>query len=151
MENKEKNMISLELYDVEHFEQYVKNNYKPQKDMNDIIEVSDREVRDFFVSECKPEYIIIEYSGGIDDIERDFSLINNKIYKKFLIHISLPVSAQITDVNNVLNKLAKINMCTTAEYIVHIEVDNRLVDERFKFKLISPCYTYLDIWKWKKL
>ena len=144
-------MISLELYDGEHFEQYIKSNYKPQKDVNDIIEVSDREVRDFLISEHKPNYIIIEYYGCADSIERDFSLINNRIYKKFLIHIVLPISAQITDVNGILDKFAKINMCTTAEYIVHIEVDKHLKDDSFRIKLISPCYTYLDIWKLERL
>ena len=132
----------------EEFKKFVIENYVSTIDEHDMLKISSGEIVNYLCSE-KHDFVMIEYFGDTSSIEQNFSFVSNKIYKKFLLHFVISPTTGFLELAETVEKLGKINICSVPEYITHIEIDDTLRKDKFKFRILSPCYTYLDIWTFK--
>ena len=132
----------------EEFKKFVIENYVSTIDEHDMLKISSGEIVNYLCSE-KHDFVMIEYFGDTSSIEQNFSFVSNKIYKKFLLHFVISPTTGFLELAETVERLGKVNICSDPEYITHIEIDDTLRKDKFKFRILSPCYTYLDIWTFK--
>ncbi len=138
-------MISVTLYNKSELGAYLRREYKPGKSSHDIIADSEREISEYFSSEDKDAWMVIEYRGALEKIKEHLSLFTVKYINKYFLHVIIPPTATIELPEKVMAEVNKFNMSFTDDFIINMKYDDTYSSEEVGFRLICPRYTYADM------
>ena len=139
-------MISVTLYKKDEFADFLRSNFKPGKSADDIIADSDREICEYFSTEDKDTWIVIDYRGVPEKILDHLNMFTVKYVRKYFLQIIIPRSAGMELPQKVMESINGFNMGTSSEdFILNMKYDAGLRDNEVAFRLICPKYTYADM------
>ncbi len=138
-------MISLTVYNKSEISEFLRREYKPGKSEHDIIADSEREISEYFSTENKDLWLVIDYRGALSKIKEHLELFSVKYVNKYFLQIIIPTSATIELPEKVMDEIRKFNMGYTDDFIINMKYDSSYSDDEVGFRLICPKYTYADM------
>jgi len=139
-------MISVTLLNKDEFVEYLFNQFKPGKSPDDIISDSYKEIGEYFSTENKDTWMVIEYRGVPEKILDHLNVFTVKYVHKYYLQINIPHEAGMELPETVMKTLRKFNMgVSTDDFILNMKYDGTLLSNQVGFRLICPKYTYADM------
>jgi len=141
-------MIKAELVSGARVRSFIRQNYTNEYGAN-MIEAGADDILEFFSGEDKNEWFIIEYRGKIDSIAEYLSLLTYKVFIKCFVDISISENGSMLDVSEIVNTITAANAYKDGATEIRVGFDAALSDKEVSFILISPRYSYKDMWSVK--
>ncbi len=138
-------MIKVEIVSGAKVRSFIRQNYTNAYGEN-MIEAGADDILEFFSGEDKSEWFMIEYRGGIGKIAEYLSLLAYKVFIKCFVDISVSESGSMLDVSDIVNTITDANAYKDGATEIRVSFDDTLSDKEVSFKLISPRYSYKDMW-----
>ena len=139
-------MVSVTLYKKDEFAEYLFGEFKAGKTPDDIISDSYKEIGDYFRTEDKDVWMVIEYRGVPEKILDHLNVFTVKYVHKYFLQIIKPREAGMELPEKVMETIKKFNMgANTEDFILNMKYDGTLKADEVAFRLICPKYTYADM------
>ena len=139
-------MVSVTLYNKAEFTDYLISNFKAGKSADDIISDSYKEISEYFKTENKDVWMVIEYRGLPEKILDHLNVFTVKYVHKYFLQIIIPREAGMDLPEKVMENIRKFNMGVNSDdFILNMKYDGSLKAEEVAFRLICPKYTYADM------
>ena len=139
-------MVSVTLYKKDEFSEYLFSQFKAGKNADDIISDSYKEIGEYFKTEDKDVWMVIEYRGVPEKILDHLNVFTVKYVHKYFLQIIIPRDAGMELPEKVMVEIKKFNMgVTTDDFILNLKYDSTLESNEVAFRLICPKYTYADM------
>lgn len=138
-------MIQVEVKSRVEAEVFIMENYEEASER--IIQVEARELIDYFREENKDEWFIITYRGKLRDVAMYMSFLTYRVFKRFFVEITVSEDGNLTQMQELLGAITESNTYEDAPGIIALKTDSSLKSGEVGFVLISPRYTYSDMWK----
>ncbi len=139
-------MVSVTLYNKTEFSEYLFSSFKPGKNADDIIADSYKEIGDYFKTEDKDVWMVIEYRGAPEKILDHLNVFTVKYVHKYFLQIIIPHEAGMELPERVMESIKKFNMGVNLDdFILNMKYDGTLRSDEVGFVLICPKYTYADM------
>lgn len=139
-------MVSVTLYKKEEFSEYLFSEFKAGKTADDIISDSYKEIGDYFKTEDKDVWMVIEYRGVPEKILEHLNVFTVKYVHKYFLQIIIPHEAGMELPEKVIESIKSFNMGeNTEDFILNMKYDRTLKSDQVAFRMICPKYTYADM------
>ncbi len=139
-------MVSVTLYKKDEFAKFLFDEFKAGKTEEDIISDSYKEIGDYFKTEDKDVWMVIEYRGLPEKILDHLNVFTVKYVHKYFLQIIIPHDAGMELPEKVMENIKKFNMGTANDdFILNMKYDGSLKSNEVAFRLICPKYTYADM------
>lgn len=139
-------MISVTLYKKDEFTEFLFSKFKSGKSPDDIISDSYKEIGEYFKTEDKDVWMVIEYRGIPEKILDHLNVFTVKYVHKYFLQVIIPHEAGMELPEKVMESIKKFNMgVNTDDFILNMKYDGTLKSNEVAFCLICPKYTYADM------
>ena len=139
-------MIRINTFNKSGIKSFIKANYPLNEERKKIVQVSVWELEEFFSTENKEEWLVVEYLGNDKEIKNNLSLLSINVMLKYFIEVTLPKDYTLEDALKIPMIIKERNIYDGAENIFCMSEDVRLQQGEIGIRLIMPRYTYADMW-----
>lgn len=139
-------MIRINTFSKDGIKKFINTNYPLNKEKSVIVQAYGWEIEEFFSSENKDEWLVVELLGDESGIRNSLSLLSINVMLKYFVEVTVPENYTLEDALRIPKIVKERNMCNDAESILRINIDAKMRPGTIALRLIIPRYTYIDMW-----
>ena len=140
-------MISIELYSKRALFVFLEQEYPVGDAAKSFSGTAANEIISFFADEDCDKWQVIDYAGKPEQITEYMSLFSTKFFSKYFLALTLPKNGNIEAATMIHQKVEVSNLCKTSDPMFSMCLDENLREGEVKFRLVSPKYSYTDVWE----
>ena len=140
-------MITIKLYNKRELFFFLEKAYPVSSAEKSFSGTGANEILSFFADEDCDKWQVIDYKGAAEDITEYMSLFTTKFFSKYFLALTLPKNGNIEAATKVHQKIEVSNLCKTSDPMFSMCLDETMRDDTVSFRLISPQYSYTDVWE----
>ena len=139
-------MLRINTFNKNGIKSFIKATYQGNHERKEIVQTTVWEIENFFSTENKEEWLVIEYLGDEKGIKNELSLLSINVKLKYFVEITLPEDYALEDALKIPEIIKDRNMYDDGVSTLNINIDVRLQPREIAIRLITPRHTYADMW-----
>jgi len=140
-------MISIELYSKRRLFTFLEQEYSAENAKKSFSGVGANEIISFFAEEDCDRWQVIDFEGAPEGITEYMALFSTRFFAKYFLALTLPKNGNIEAATAVHQKVEVSNLCKTSDPMFSMCLDEQMREGTVKFRLISPKYSYTEVWE----
>lgn len=140
-------MISIKLYSKRTLFAFLETEYSAENATKSFSGISSNEIISFFADEECDDWQVIDYEGTTEDIIEYMSMFSTRFFSKYFLALTLPKNGNIEAATAVHRKVEVSNLCKMSDPMFSMCLDEKMENGTVKFRLVSPKYSYTEVWE----
>lgn len=142
-------MIAIDLYSKRGLFVFLEKEYTAENTKKSFSGVGAEEIIAFFRDMDCDKWMVLDFEGKPEDISEYMALLTNKFFTRYFLALTLPENGNIEDATAIHQKVEVCNLCKFSDPMFSMCLDKTVHDGEVKFRLISPKYSYTEVWEQK--